>query len=1143
MKVLYKENPRTIAIYSETHSLCFHQLNSRASKKSSSVAVELVPNDLLTKENGFKVLVKREVFGCLGLINVERQIFLAVITGAITQVAHPVSYESVDKIYSVDFVSLSNDEWDFSNLDPNGTAVGSNGNVDEYDPDNAYARAVHPCQELQKLLSNGSFYYSNDFDLTSMLQGRGIRQNILDNAQETRRKINLDHYLEEYMWNSFMMSEIFNFRSNLDSYVQTVLDNNKFLTTVIRGFAKTVRLNSSGDSFTIVSKQSWKRAGTRFNARGIDDHGNVANFVETEFIFNQPSHDLICSFAQVRGSVPTFWEQDLTLINPKITLTRSLEATQPITNKHFADICQKYGVCHILNLLSKTKPAEVQLLRRYNELYKGSDRREEMEFSDFDFHHETKQLSGGFSGATKILPLLYDSLESFGWYIYDSKQGEYITRQNGVFRTNCLDCLDRTNLIQQVISQNILEHTLKNQSENGGNNYRDRLATEDTILKHNTLWADHGDAISQIYTGTNALKSSFSRSGKMNFAGALSDVTKSVSRMYQNTFMDSKKQSTIDLLLGYDAKTLPIKIYDPINDYVQDKLKEQATVFTTWNHINVFVGTYNVNAASPHSKVDLRAWLFPPENSEGNLPDVYAIGLQEIIELNAGSILSSDSSKPSQWSKLLEEQLNSQKEPYLLLRTESMSSMSLFLFVKKSQVHNVTQVAGSSKKTGLGGIAANKGACAVRFEFGLTSFALVTSHLAAGTTALLERYNDYLTIMQGLTFTRNFSIKDHDHIIWFGDLNYRISLPNDECRYLIENGAFDELIAQDQLNQEITHKGAFYGFKEGAVRFYPTYKFDKGTSEYDTSEKQRVPSWTDRVLFMSSKGLEGLEQLNYNSSMDIFASDHKPVYSTLKSKVKFVDEIKKIKMSKNLYDTYKKEHGGQNEISLMEFSDSVSSSSKPSSINSDSFSIDTLSEMNLLDDPILNAPKLPSRPVEFSNTIPKRVPPPPVSRKQNITSQTSATSKTGLPRKLPPLPSNQESFPSSQTNDNKENQSSASISSAISSPPPPPPSRKMAPASRPPIGFSSTPLISSRSNSATPLKGSPISTPTPTGDSQHPKVTPIVPTKPVSLASSKAKHETPEPESEQEPESSPAKKTASNGNDKMMSEWKPLMPM
>ena len=50
---------------------------------------------------------------------------------------------------------------------------------------------------------------------------------------------------------------------------------------------------------------------------------------------------------------------------------------------------------------------------------------------------------------------------------------------------------------------------------------------------------DNGDAISQIY-GTNALKSSFSRSGKMNFAGALSDVTKSVSRMYQNTFVDGK---------------------------------------------------------------------------------------------------------------------------------------------------------------------------------------------------------------------------------------------------------------------------------------------------------------------------------------------------------------------------------------------------------------------------------------------------------------------------------------------------------------------------------------------------------------------------------------------------------------------------
>lgn len=1155
MKVVYKENPRTICIRSDTHSLCFEELNTNRSKhllKESAVAVELLPNDQITKENGFKALLKKEVFGCLGLISIDKKAFLAVITGAMTDVAHPVDYESVDKIYSVDFVSLSSDEWDFVSFDTSGLPLAST--ADEFEAENSYAREPHPCHEMQKLLSNGSFYYSNDFDLTSLIQNRGIQSSRLHHEKEGVRKINLEHYLEEYMWNSFMMCEIFEFRSKLDSYVQSTLDDNRFLTTVIRGFAKTVNLNSSGESITIISKQSWKRAGTRFNARGIDDNGNVANFVETEFIFNQPTREQITSFTQIRGSVPTFWEQDLTLINPKITLTRSLEATQPIFNKHFTEICQKYGVCHIINLLSKTKPAEVQVLRRYKQLYNGSNRRDEMAFSEFDFHHETKQLSGGFAGATKILPMLYDSLENFGWFVYDSDQGETVTRQDGVFRTNCLDCLDRTNLIQQVICQSILEHTLQNQRGGNREGNHERYAVEDLVNKHNTLWADHGDAISQIYTGTNALKSSFSRSGKMNFAGALSDVTKSVSRMYQNTFLDSKKQSTMDLLLGYDAQnSLPVRIYDPINEFVQEKLHGEAGSFTTWNDINIFVGTFNVNAAVPHGKLDLASFLFPPENTEIELPDVYAIGLQEVIELNAGSILSSDSSKPSLWAKLLETQLNSQGEPYLLLRAESIASMSLFLFVKKSQVHKVTQVAGSSKKTGLGGIAANKGACGVRFEFGLTSFVLVTSHLAAGTTALVERYNDYMTIMSGLTFTRNFTIKDHDHIIWFGDLNYRVSLPNDQCRYFIENGAFDELTAVDQLNQEMTRKGAFYGFKEGAIKFYPTYKFDKGTSNYDSSEKQRIPSWTDRVLYMTSKGVDPIKQLNYNSCMNIVVSDHKPVYSTLKSRVKFVDEEKKIKLSKHLYDTYKKEHGDIGEVSLLELSDSITLSSKPSSLNSDSsFSMDTLSEMNLLDDADTDAPKLPARPMERTNTLPKRIPPPPMSRKQISLDQTK-TASNAFPRKLPPTPYNQEVLlPSpSKSVSNPLLRSPTASTSASTPPPPPPPSRKVGNPVKPPIGFSSTPLISSRSNSATPSRGSPVSTPSTTGNAQnqeHPKLNPIVPTKPASLASSKTKPSSLEATSASAsdiPNSTPAtsaRSTSSDGNGKLMSEWKPLMP-
>lgn len=47
-------------------------------------------------------------------------------------------------------------------------------------------------------------------------------------------------------------------------------------------------------------------AGTRYLARGLDDEGNVANFVESELILSYRGR--LYSFVQIRGSVPLFWQ-------------------------------------------------------------------------------------------------------------------------------------------------------------------------------------------------------------------------------------------------------------------------------------------------------------------------------------------------------------------------------------------------------------------------------------------------------------------------------------------------------------------------------------------------------------------------------------------------------------------------------------------------------------------------------------------------------------------------------------------------------------------------------------------------------------------------------------------------------------------
>ncbi|KAF4968714.1 hypothetical protein FSARC_3931 [Fusarium sarcochroum] len=71
----------------------------------------------------------------------------------------------------------------------------------------------------------------------------------------------------------------------------------------------------------------------------------------------------------------------------------------------------------------------------------------------------------------------------------------------------------------------------------------------------------------------------------------------------------------------------------------------------------------------------------------------------------------------------------------------------------------------------------------------------------------------------------------------------------------------DSLLPHDQLRRVIKQRKAFHdGWQEGAVTFLPTYKYDIGTvGLFDSSEKQRAPSWCDRILFRTRKDKQDYE--------------------------------------------------------------------------------------------------------------------------------------------------------------------------------------------------------------------------------------------------------------------------------------------
>lgn len=152
-----------------------------------------------------------------------------------------------------------------------------------------------------------------------------------------------------------------------------------------------------------------------------------------------------------------------------------------------------------------------------------------------------------------------------------------------------------------------------------------------------------------------------------------------------------------------------------------------------------------------------------------------------------------------------------------------------------------------------------------------TSIAFVTAHFAAGQSAVEDRNRDYATITAGLRF-KNDNVSACDHVFWFGDFNYRLEADNGLARRLIGDGNLQDLWGRDQLRNQMEANQVFGGFKEGVLGFAPTYKYDVGTVVYDTSEKQRVPAWTDRVLYRGA----GIELLEYGRGEQLM-SDHRPV--------------------------------------------------------------------------------------------------------------------------------------------------------------------------------------------------------------------------------------------------------------------------
>ncbi|KAL3801972.1 hypothetical protein HJC23_010316, partial [Cyclotella cryptica] len=353
--------------------------------------------------------------------------------------------------------------------------------------------------------------------------------------------------------------------------------------------------------------------------------------------------------------------------------------------------------------------------------------------------------------------------------------------------------------------------------------------------------------------------------------------------------------------------------------------------------ILIRIVTWNQQAREPPSPEDLAKHLFQSRRYH-----IIVVGTQECENTFAKSILNPSKAK---WEERLEAALGTDFDA---VHSHSLQASHIIIFAHKAIAHWVSNIRSVAIPTGIGDKLGNKGGIGMSMNVADSSFCFINVHLAAHQHATNRRTSEFKKIsnemvtkmcnrqpslsqtsvsshsvdeLECVNFEENLMddgdilpnpshihsnlrcdddmrtdagpttnplIDAYDYVFYFGDLNFRINGTREVVDGMLENHMHDALLCNDQLTMLMRFNRIFSGFGEGPLNFFPTYKFDNNSDHYDSSQRRRVPSWTDRILFKKDSRTQ---ILSYCSSA-IRTSDHRPVYATFRCRLDFDDGSK-----------------------------------------------------------------------------------------------------------------------------------------------------------------------------------------------------------------------------------------------------------
>jgi len=322
------------------------------------------------------------------------------------------------------------------------------------------------------------------------------------------------------------------------------------------------------------------------------------------------------------------------------------------------------------------------------------------------------------------------------------------------------------------------------------------------------------------------------------------------------------------ILSDSESAVVDSKCSDQDDDGDNSEEEALSLLVSSWN---VGENEFNLDDESMYR------WLGSNTSQRYRMHDIYVIGLQECVGQHRRA-----------WTNGILQYLDGGTKQFVLVHKIHLMNILMLVIVNRLYESRIRVIRCKTVACGKGNIIGNKGAVAVSLKFDESTFVFVNAHLVARAERYMQRMENIQRIFKMLDSANMGPMHNMDvlnqfqHVIFFGDLNYRIMKDFRTVCQLMKNAEFARFAHCDQLNEQMCTYEILYKFKEGDISmFAPTYRWERHKNVI-SNKREQAPSYTDRVLFKSLPNCHSLWLTKYKSCMKCYGSDHRPIVSTFK---------------------------------------------------------------------------------------------------------------------------------------------------------------------------------------------------------------------------------------------------------------------